>query len=136
MKKFITYLGWTVLFGVILYIGHQIQVNLREVGNSTYNLVPYAVFFTCFPVLVGILLRASKWVKEIKEGSRWTFNVPKFLGICLPALYITFVPLVALTSFGQYILFYSELVLLANTNITTITGLIGGYVLLDCIRKK
>ncbi|MGY3718753.1 hypothetical protein ACWE42_24935, partial [Sutcliffiella cohnii] len=68
--------------------------------------------------------------------NRWTFNVPKFLGICLPALYITFVPLVALTSFGKYILFYSELTLLANPNIITITGLIGGYVLLDCIQKK
>ncbi|MGY3715894.1 hypothetical protein ACWE42_10255, partial [Sutcliffiella cohnii] len=66
MKKFITYLGWTVLFGVILYIGHQIQSNLLEVGDSTFNLVPYAVFFTCFPVLVGMLLRATKWVKEIK----------------------------------------------------------------------
>ncbi|PYZ97605.1 hypothetical protein CR205_03145 [Alteribacter lacisalsi] len=129
MKAFITYAGLTLFFGIILYAGlHQLQ-QLRIESQQTFNIAPLVIYTTLFPVLLGALLRIPRFIKDVQAGF-FGFNWAKFAAIAVPALYVTFAPLLALTEWAHQIPFFTQITPF-NGSAITIAGMIAGYVLLD-----
>ncbi|MDQ0255693.1 hypothetical protein J2S74_003075 [Evansella vedderi] len=135
MKNFLKYFMWTMLIGIILYYGFKIELNLQEMARSTFRLFPLVVFGTLFPLFLGMILRLPQFINEIREKKRWKFNWAKFIAIGLPALYITIIPLFFFTSFGHSLPLTMEVAQVTNPSITTISGIISGYILLDCMKE-
>ncbi|MFC0559026.1 hypothetical protein [Halalkalibacter alkalisediminis] len=133
MKNYMKYIIWTLVIGIIYYIGFSFQFHLKEEAHRNFNMLPVVIYGTFFPVLLGILLRLPRLIKEIKEKKEWTVNWAKLITVGFPTLYITFVPLLSFTFLGKYLPFMFEIIQL---EITTISGLIFGYVLLDSIKKQ
>jgi hypothetical protein len=134
MKAFITYAGLTLFFGIILYAGlHHLQ-KLRIESHQTFNIAALAIYTTLFPVLLGALLRVPRFVKDIQDGF-FGFNWAKFTAIAVPALYVTFAPLLALTEWGHQIPLFVQITPF-NGSAITIAGMIAGYVLLDSFTQR
>ncbi|MGD6834541.1 hypothetical protein ACQCT5_20490 [Sutcliffiella halmapala] len=133
MRKFIKYFFWTVLIGFIYYLGLRYQFHLKEDAQRNYNILPVVIYETLFPILLGILLRLPRLIKEIKEDKEWSVNWVKLITVGLPTLYIAFVPLLFFTILGKYLPFMLEIV---HLDVSTISGLIFGYVLLDSVKKE
>lgn len=133
MRNFLKYFFWTVVIGLICFIGLRYQLELREEGSRNYYIIPSVIYATLFPILFGMLLRLPRLIREIKEKKEWTLNWVKLLTVGLPTLYITLVPLLALTFLGKYLPFAMKIIQL---DVLTISGLIFGYLLLDSIKKQ
>ncbi|MCM3618251.1 hypothetical protein M3936_11745 [Sutcliffiella horikoshii] len=133
MQRFLSYFFWTVVIGLIVYAGSKYNLHLMKEGQMNFNILPPVIFATIFPVLIGILLRLPKLIKEIKQGKAWSVNWIKLLAVGLPTLYVTFVPLLSLTSLFRYLPFAMDIV---HLDFSTIAGVIFGYVLLDSFREN
>jgi hypothetical protein len=98
--------------------------------------MPFYIFATIFPIVIGMLLRLPKLIVEIKEKKQWSFDWINVAAIGIPSIYIAMIPLLSLfTFFGMNWLFAKELILLGDTTLTTIAGIVFGYVLLDSLKK-
>lgn len=107
---------------------------LREESAKTFNLMPFIIFGTIFPVIIGLFLRLPKLIIEIKEKRQWSFDWVKVVAIGIPSLYIAMIPLLSF-NFGMNLLFAKEFLLLGDTTITSTAGIVFGYVLLDSFNK-
>ncbi|MEI5908058.1 hypothetical protein WAK64_13440 [Bacillus spongiae] len=134
MERFVYYFFSTVIIGFIYYLGMEYQVVLKEESSATFNLFPYLTFTTIFPIFFGMLVRVPKLIIEIKENKQWTFDWVKVVAIGIPLLYITVIPLMSLST-GIDMLFTKEVLLIGDTSLTTTTGIILGYILLDSVKK-
>ena len=133
MGKFLSYLFWTVFIGLIYYVGSRYELHLIEQGQMNYNFWPTVIFAALFPILIGILLRLPKLIKEIKQEKAWSINWMKLLAVGLPTLYVSLVPLLSLTSLFKYLPFAMDLI---HLNLSTVAGLVLGYVLLDSLKEE
>ncbi|WP_078381671.1 hypothetical protein [Sutcliffiella halmapala] len=136
MKRFLQYFIWTVIIGIVLYVGNRIQLSLEVLSQTTYEIRPFLFFMIFFPIFVGMLLRLPMLIKEMKAEKKWKINWPKLIAIGFPLLYITVSQLLIFTSFGNFLPFSRGVSLLLGSNITVMTGLVFGYILLDSIKEK
>ena len=120
--------------GFIFYLGMDYKVRLREESATTFNLMPYLIFITIFPVFIGFFLRFPKLIIEIKEKKQWSFDWIKVVAIGIPSLYIAMIPILSIY-FGLNLLFAKEFLLLGDTTFTSTAGIVFGYVLLDSLKK-
>ncbi|KQL37451.1 hypothetical protein [Psychrobacillus sp. FJAT-21963] len=134
MKRFLFIFFSTAVIGIIFYLGMDYQVKLREESAITFNLKPFLIFASIFPVLFGLLLRLPKLIIEIKNKKQWAFDWIKFITVGIPSLYISMLPLLA---FYTTNLFFSKaFILLGDTTFTSIAGIVFGYVLLDSLKSN
>ena len=135
MKRFIIYLVWVIIIGFAIYCGLIFRNYLTKGEEISLETYPIMLFTYIFPILTGILLRLPKFFAEKKGKKKWSFDWIKLITIGAPALYAAFLPLLYFTSFGEQLLFAHEVNLLGDTTIlTTIAGLIFGYVFLDSVK--
>lgn len=132
MRKFLKYFFWTMVIGFIYYGGSRYELHLIEHGQMNYNIWPAVIFATIFPVLIGILLRLPTLIKEIKQDKAWAVNWIKLLAVGLPTLYVALVPLLSLTILGKYLIFAMDII---HLDLSTLAGVIFGYVLLDSLKE-
>lgn len=132
MKKFIEYIFWTVVIGFIYYAGSRYELHLLNEAQMNYNFWPQVIFAALFPILIGILLRLPKLIKEIQEGKAWSVNWMKLFAVGLPTLYVSLVPVLSLTSLFRYIPFVRDII---HLDLSTLTGVVFGYVLLDSLKE-
>lgn len=132
MKKFIEYIFWTVVIGFIYYAGSRYELHLLNEAQMNYNFWPQVIFAALFPILIGILLRLPKLIKEIQEGKAWSVNWMKLFAVGLPTLYVSLVPVLSLTSLFRYIPFVMDII---HLDLSTLTGVVFGYVLLDSLKE-
>ncbi|KMJ57246.1 hypothetical protein AB685_17760 [Bacillus sp. LL01] len=132
MRKFSRYLFWTIVIGFIYYIGSRYQLHLLDGAQRNYNFIPAVIFKTLFTVLIGILLRLPRLIKEIKQEKAWSVNWIKLLTVGLPTFYVALVPILSLTILGRYIPFMMDII---HLDLSTIAALIFGYVLLDSLKE-
>ncbi|MBP3951872.1 hypothetical protein [Bacillus suaedae] len=135
MNQFLKYFIWTVIIGFVMYIGIRFQLNLEEKAETTYTLIPTTLFQVLFPIILGLLLRLPLLLDEINKKKRWTVNWAKIIVIGIPSLYIALTPLLYFTSFGNYLPLTLEMVMLESNTVTTVAGLIFGYLLLDSLKE-
>ncbi|WP_102691954.1 hypothetical protein [Rummeliibacillus pycnus] len=135
MKRFVIYLVWVIIIGFAIYCGLRFMNYLANEAEMSFETYPLMIFTYTFPILTGILLRLPKFFAEKKGKKKWSFDWVKLITIGFPALYLTVLPILNYSSYGDQLLFAHEVVLLGDTTIlTTITGVIFGYVLLDSVK--
>ena len=132
MNNFMKYFIWTVVIGSVFYIGIRFQTNLAEEAQRNFHILPVVIYGTIFPIFMGILLRLPQFINMFKQKGNWKVNWAKLTVIGIPTLYITVAPLLSFTFLGQHLPFIMEIIQL---EVTTIAGLIFGYVLLDSLNK-
>ncbi|MEI4770918.1 hypothetical protein WAX74_14945 [Psychrobacillus sp. FJAT-51614] len=116
MKRFLFIFFSTVVIGMIFYLGMDYQVGLREKAAITFNLMPYIIFASIFPVFIGLLLRLPKLIVEIKDKKQWSFDWIKLFTIGIPSLYIAMIPILA-ASYGTNLLFSKAYLLIGDTHL-------------------
>jgi hypothetical protein len=136
MKRFYYYVIWSLIVLVVLFVGSEIQIRLRVYQERYYNLEPFVIFITLFPILVGMVIRLPQLVADIIKKTPWSIDWVKLTVIGLPSLYITLAPLVWIMNIPIYHGFVVERIFRSDFSITTIAGLIFGYVLLDSLKEK
>ncbi|WP_228552358.1 hypothetical protein [Gracilibacillus salitolerans] len=119
----------------MIFFGAKYQFYLGEEASQTFEMIPYLIFVTIFPILIGMLLRLPKLIIEVKDKKRWTFDWLKLVAIGIPALYIALLPVMPFTLAGTRLLFAKEVMLTDNTTLITTAGIVFGYVLLDILKK-
>ncbi|MEN2766298.1 hypothetical protein [Ornithinibacillus xuwenensis] len=72
---------------------------------------------------------------EIIEKNPWTFDWIKFAVVGLPSFYIVIMSILPYTPLGQEGMLIPEIILIGSPTITTIAGIIFGYVVLDVLKK-
>ena len=140
MKRFFYYFAWSIAIALIVYLGLQLQELLKERMQTTFNLVPYWIYVTLFPIVIGILLRTPKFMLERKEKRISGFDWSKFLAVGLLSLVVivlSIMPFLPLENL-PYPEFYNQisLILFSSTTAQTIAGLVFGYTLLDSFKSE
>ncbi|MCA1026037.1 MULTISPECIES: hypothetical protein [Cytobacillus] len=110
-------------------------MRLHEELRNSFNLLPFLIFATIFPIAIGLLLRLPKLIIEIKEKKQWSFDWIKVAAIGIPSLYIAMIPILSLSTSFENLLFAKELIFLGDTTLTTTAGIVSGYVLFDSLKK-
>lgn len=135
MNRFLYIFFYTAVILIILYLGSDIQMRLREKSAITFNLMPFILFASFFPVFIGMLLRLPKLIREIKDKKQWLFDWIKITVIGVPSLYITMLPILTFTN-GTNLLFSKSFMMIGDATFTTIAGVVFGYVLLDSLKSN
>ncbi|MYL35082.1 hypothetical protein GLW08_04270 [Pontibacillus yanchengensis] len=141
MKRFLLYFISTVTFIVLVFWGYKLPEMVREElmfeGNSEVLYFLVVIFTFLYPTLIGILIRLPKFIKEVKEKRKWAIDWVKLCAIGIPTLYVS-----------QIIVLYSSLphsvplpfsgALMRNIEspLSTIAGIIFGYIVLDSLKEK
>ena len=133
MRKFLRYFVWTVVIGFIYYAGSRYELHLLNEAQMNYNFWPQVIFAALFPILIGILLRLPKLIKEIQQEKAWSVNWMKLLAVGLPTLYVVLVPVLSLTVLFRYMPFALAIV---HLDFSTLAGVVFGYVLLDSLKEE
>ncbi|HWI49269.1 MAG TPA: hypothetical protein VNU45_13705 [Rummeliibacillus sp.] len=136
MKRFLSYIIWVVIIGIAIYFGLSFRVYLGKEEEISFNNLPIMIFSFVFPIIVGILLRLPKFLNEKKGKKKWSFDWVKLIAIALPALYVALLPYLTYSSFGENLLFSNEVIMLGETSttLTTLAGVVFGYVFLDSVK--
>ncbi|WP_404469501.1 hypothetical protein [Sutcliffiella horikoshii] len=132
MKNFFKYFFWTVVIGFIYYAGSRYELHLLNEAQMNYNFWPQVIFAALFPILIGILLRLPKLIKEIQEEKAWSVNWMKLLAVGLSTLYVSLVPVLSLTGLFRYMPFAMDII---HLDLATLAGVVFGYVLLDSLKE-
>lgn len=136
MRKFFYYFGWTIVIGIIIYLGAKYQFQLKQDYMKNFEVLSFVLFSSIFPIGIGILLRLPKFIIEMKENRQWTFDWAKFLGIGLPSFGVLFMCVFLFTPAGKNIPPYvPEIMYSGNSTIQTIAGVVFGFILLDSVKK-
>jgi hypothetical protein len=118
----------------MLYIGLNVWENLEDSLNSTFgSLLPVAIFAAVFPIVLGMFIRLPQSIKEMRSGKKWSVDGAKLLAIGLPAFLVALTPTLYVSPLGQFLQVIPATAKLLNSEVTTIAGLVFGYVLLDSI---
>ena len=118
----------------IFYLGTEVKVQLLQESRVKFNLLPYLIFVTIFPIFIGTFLRLPKLIIEIRQEKQWSFDWIKVVAIGFPTLYLAMAPILSLY-FGPNMLFAKSFWMAGDTTLTSIAGIVFGYVLLDSLKK-
>ena len=133
IKRFLFHFVWTLVIGFVFYLGLNYQVKLQEESAANFDLKPFIIFATVFPIFIGMLFRLPKLIIEIKEKKLWSFDWMKVAAIGIPSLYVALIPILSI-SFGMNLLLARELMLLGDLTFSTTAGIVFGYILLDSLK--
>ncbi|MEW9501706.1 hypothetical protein [Jeotgalibacillus marinus] len=137
MKRFIKYLICSLIVILVLYFGSEIYLRLEEYRRSNFELRPLMLFIVLFPILVGMMIRFPQLVTDIRLKKGWSIDWVKLSAIGIPSLYIALSPLLLILNVP--IIHQVRISFLMSgflETVTTIAGVIFGYVLLDSLKEK
>lgn len=134
MKRFLSYLSWTLVIGIVLYYGMQLQEQIIEQSTMTFNPFPRQAYIALFPVVIGLLINAPKVLLHMKNKTDWTYDWIKFAAIGLPTLYLVVMTFLPFSPLGAGRVTLPMHVFFSETTVTTIAGLVFGYIVLASFR--
>jgi len=111
-------------------------VQLENEASKNFELMPVVLFTTLFPIVIGLFLRLPKLIIEIKQKKQWRFDWIKFIAIGLPTFLVISLFILPFTSLGEGIIIVPEILWIASPTFQIIAGIVFGYILLDCLKKK
>lgn len=135
LKRFLYYFIWTIAIGFVLYVGMQLQLQVAERAQLTFNIFPLHLYIALFPVIIGLLVRTPKFILQLKERKSWTFDWILFAAVGLPALYLVIMTFLPFSPLGRWLPIHMFLYINGST-VTTIAGLVLGYMMLDSFKIK
>ncbi|GAQ17680.1 membrane protein [Oceanobacillus picturae] len=99
-----------------------------------FEVMPVVLYGIIFPFVIGLLLRLPKLLIEMRQNKHWTFDWIKFIAIAIPTLCVIAMAILPYTAAAEFIKI--PLIMMEGTPIIqTITGIVLGYTLLDCLKK-
>lgn len=131
--RFAGYFGYAILMGLLLKFLFQYDQILLKNVQSTYNLFPYQVYSSLYPILLGVAFALPKFFRERRVDGQWVFDWIKMTTIGLPALFGSTMFLIYFSPLGIYL--PSMPILAFSERFTTICGIVFGYVALSCLQK-
>ena len=114
----------------------QLQLQIAERAQLTFNPFPLQLYIALFPVIIGLLLRTPKFILQMKESKAWTFDWIIFAAIGLPALYLVLMTFLPFFPIGEGWLPVHMFLYINGSTVSTIAGLVLGYVVLDSFKNK
>lgn len=135
IKRLVYYFVWTIMIGFIIYWGMKYQSRLEEIAKNEFELLPVIMFSAIFPIVIGLLLRLPKLIIEIKENKQWTFDWIRFIAIAIPSLYIIIMSILPYSPLSKGSIPIPDIILIGGSTVTTVAGIVFGYVLLDSLKK-
>ncbi|MGI8386840.1 hypothetical protein [Robertmurraya sp. P23] len=136
------YTGYVFLLVLTIFFGLKFQASLYLNSQETYEVFPYYLSKSIFPLIIGVFLAAPHLYKTFTKTGKWKLDWVKLIVVGLPFIYLSIVP----------ILYYSEVLDLnlpfssyamggyfggsASTSFETINGIIASYIVLTSINKK
>ncbi|WP_366923093.1 hypothetical protein MFMK1_003585 [Metallumcola ferriviriculae] len=142
LKRFTGYLTYTLLIIFLMYWGMGIQRELRmAVGaKPALDRIYLNILFRIFhPVIIGLLLAAPGFIRELRKPGRRGYDWAKFLAIGIPMAYITMIPLIYVTQLFPKLDavlpgFHSRIMDFSVLHI--VSGVIFGYLILGAYHKR
>jgi hypothetical protein len=136
MKQFRHYFGWSILIILILFIGTEIRILVKEYQSTYYNPFPHVLFITFFPIIMGAIIRLPQFVTENTFKKKWSVDWIRFYAIVIPFLLLALTPLLIYVDIPITLGNLKREIILSGFLAPTIAGLISGYVMLDCLKAK
>lgn len=136
MKRFIKNLLWSLIIILVLYFGAEIASRLRMYQETYFRPVPFIVFSVFFSIFVGIIIRIPRLMSDIKNKKRLRVDWFVLTTIGIPSLYIAISPLLLFFKVPLIIQTFTINIISSGFTITTIAGVIFGYIILDCLEEK
>lgn len=135
MKRLFSYFGWTIIIGFIIYLGAKYQIRVEQEAAATLEVIPVVMFSSIFSIVIGMLLRLPKLIKEIKLNKYWAFDWIKFIAIGLPSLCVSLIYVSKYHLPESIVQFIPQAIFLGNTTIQITAGVVFGYILLGSLKK-
>lgn len=136
MKRFSKYLIWSLIIIFILFLGSEIESRLEEYSAKYYKVLPYMAFTLLFPILVGMIFRLPQFVTDIILKKRWSVDWVKLSAIGIPSLYIAASPLLFFLNVPIINQHFASKMISSGFTMTTIAGVIFGYIILESLKGK
>lgn len=135
MKKYVGYIIHAALFVFLLYLGSHLNQNLRIATGRTFRPIPMLVFYSIFPIVIGIYLALPNMIIKVLRPGLWKIEGAKFAILGTVSLFLALTPILYfLTPIGQRVPWL--IVWLNNFNQGyTIAGAVFGYLLLSVPEK-
>ncbi|QDP41201.1 hypothetical protein [Radiobacillus deserti] len=134
MNRLTTYILWTAGILLIAFLGMEAYNRLREYSNETFELRPLVLFGTLFPVFLGFLTRLPKFLVEWKKP--WKIDVVKLSVIGIPTFILMFIPVASFLNLLQIPPFLYYFAVQSPSFLSTLSGFVFGYVLLDSLKQS
>lgn len=136
LKRLLNHVVWLIIITFVIYLGLRFRVYLGKEAEVSFDNLPIMFFNIIFPIVLGMLFRLPKFLGEKKGKKKWHLDWLKLIAIALPSLYIALLPYLIYTSYGEKLIFTKQLLLLGDTatTLTTIAGLVFGYILVDSMK--
>ncbi|KGP73254.1 hypothetical protein [Pontibacillus yanchengensis] len=141
MKRFLLYFISTVTFIALVFWGYQLPDLAREAlmfeGRLEGLYILVVIFTFLFPTLIGILLRLPKFIKEVNEKRKWSIDWVKLCAMGIPTLYVSqIIILFSSLPHSVPLPFSGALMRNIESPLSTIAGIIFGYIVLDSLKEK
>lgn len=136
------YTGYVFLLLLTIFFGLKFQASLYFNSQETYEVFPYYLFKSIFPIFIGVFIASPHLYKTFTKTGKLKVDWVKLIVVGLPFIYLSIVP----------IFYYSELLTLnlpfssyamggyfggvASTSFETINGIIAGYIVSTSINKN
>ena len=128
MKRFISYLLYTLFVGVIMYWGMKYAEYVKIQAGRTYSLYPKLLFMALYPIIIGIILAMPGLIQRIRKEGEWRIDWQMLLPIGLPTLLYNIYPLVSLSSNNPFLFKYDWYkLMLTDIRSYDISGIVFGY---------
>lgn len=64
IKSFIRYFIWKLVIILLLYLGTEIQLRLKDYQAQYFKVVPLMAFNVFFPIFMGIIIRLPQLLSD------------------------------------------------------------------------
>lgn len=85
-KRGILYFMYILCFGYILREGLILQEYLQDRAVKTMNYLGFSIYYTLFPIMLGVFLALPELYKKIKKSGIWKIDWVKIVAVGLPTL--------------------------------------------------
>lgn len=136
MNRFLRFFLYSIAMIILIQNAYQYQLYIGRQSEINFEIIPFIVFSTVFPIIIGILFAIPGLIGRINEGNNSSYDWARFLGVCIPSLFIASLPIMYIWEITfQFANFILTAGLLA-TSFTSIFGVVFGYVLLECLKRE
>lgn len=132
MKRFLVYLFYILLLGIVVYWGARFGQYLRIQAGRTYQPRPLYAFIAFYPIFIGILLAVPRLISRIRQEGSWVIDWQMLLPLGLPTLVFN-INILLNNLFLFKFEWYKSIVM--DTRVYDISGIICGYVLLASLTR-
>lgn len=126
---------YILCFGYILREGLILQEYLQDRAVKTMNYLGFSIYYTLFPIMLGVFLALPELYKKIKKSGIWKIDWVKIVAVGLPTL-----PIACYMWIGVLPLSIQNVInkcMLSNNDIINrLAGIILGYVLISSVYKE